>query len=178
MKGFFRSLLNRVTSRRENARSKPHGCPNCRSQNVYYSKKRSCYVCEDCAETFTPEPEVERQTVFFSYGHDGNIELVFRLKADLERRGHRVWIDTADIKSGDNWRRSITEGLTSASRVLSFLSRHSVRSPSVCLDELRIALCVKGSYIKTVLLEKEERGLSPHNVAEYPVARYERLERG
>jgi hypothetical protein len=30
--------------------------------------------------------------IFFSYGHDANRELVDRFKADLEARGHKVWV--------------------------------------------------------------------------------------
>ena len=27
-------------------------CPFCRSEDIYYSKKRKLFVCEDCDETF------------------------------------------------------------------------------------------------------------------------------
>jgi len=39
--------------------------------------------------------------------HDSNEELVRRIKADLEKRGHDVWFDKSQIKFGDDWRRSI-----------------------------------------------------------------------
>ena len=50
--------------------------------------------------------------LFLSYGHDANEELVRRIKTDLEKRGHDVWFDKSEIKFGDDWRRSITEGIT------------------------------------------------------------------
>lgn len=144
---FFNRLLKFVIDRK-----------SLHSKNL---SENNFYKCENFSNEMDSQSMNRTQKVFFSYGHDDNIELVHRLKSDLELRGHQVWIDTTDIKSGDDWRRSITEGLTSSSKVLSFLSKHSVRSPGVCLDELKIALSVKGSYIKTVLLEKEEKVRPP-----------------
>ena len=94
--------------------------------------------------------------IFLSYGHDRNAELVQRIKADLEAAGHRVWIDADKIKGGDDWRRSIVEGLTGSDWTVAFLSQYSTRSPGVCLDELAIALNVKGGTIATVLVEAED----------------------
>jgi len=36
------------------------------------------------------------------------------LKADLAKRGHDIWFDKSEIKFGDDWRRSITEAITSS----------------------------------------------------------------
>jgi TIR domain len=91
--------------------------------------------------------------IFLSYGHDQNTPLVERIRADLETAGHAVWIDNAKIKSGDDWRRSIVDGLFDTDWTLAFLSNHSTRDPGVCLDELAIALHVKGGTIATVLVE-------------------------
>lgn len=139
-------------------------CPYCSSDNVYYSKKRACFVCEDCEENFTQEEvseDTKSQKLFFSYGHDENVPLVLRLKRDLEARGHQIWFDKSNIKAGDDWREDITHGLLEASEVLSFLSKHSVRQPGVCLDEIRIALCEKSNAIQTILLEKEDEVVPP-----------------
>lgn len=144
-------------------------CPFCGSDCTYFSKKKKLYICEECEESFPMQEEVSEhspQRIFFSYGHDNNVPLVLKLKSDLESRGHFVWIDNTEIHSGDDWRRSITDGLMSTSGVLSFLSKHSVRNPGVCLDELRIALCAKGSLVKTVLLEREEDVLPPSTLCD------------
>lgn len=93
--------------------------------------------------------------IFLSYGHDQNAPLVERIAADLRAAGHEVWIDTAEIKGGQDWRRSIVDGVLKSDWTLGFLSRHSTRDPGVCLDELTIALHVKGGNIATVLLEPE-----------------------
>lgn len=103
--------------------------------------------------------------IFLSYGHDSNEDLVRRIKADLERRGHDVWFDKSEIKTGHDWRRSITEGILDSHRVLSFLSKHSTRDPGVCLDEIGIALSAKGGNILTILVENEREVKPPASIS-------------
>jgi len=151
-------------------------CPFCGSEDIYYSKKRKVFVCEDCDETFVEEDERSASAMkadlgtdlelFFSYGHDRNRFLVERIRADLEARGHHVWIDSSEIKTGDHWRKDILDGLMNSAKVIAFLSEHSTRNPGVCLDELKIAVCVKGAAIKTVLLEPESRVKQPSTISE------------
>ena len=146
-------------------------CPKCNSEDVYFSKKKQLYVCEDCEHRFSIDVESLQEkpektlSLFFSYGHDSNEELVFRLKQDLEKRGHIIWIDKQKIKSGHNWRQSILEGISNSESVLAFLSKHSVRDPGVCRDELQIALC-KDAVINTILLENENEVSVPASVAD------------
>ena len=98
--------------------------------------------------------------IFLSYGHDANQPLVDQIKSDLESQGHDVWIDYEKIYVGQNWRDSITEGITKSDYVMAFLSTHSTRDPGVCRDELAIALSVKHGAIQTVLIESE-KSVSP-----------------
>ncbi len=102
--------------------------------------------------------------IFLSYGHDGNEELVKQLKADLEARGHDVWFDKSEIKFGDDWRRTITDGILASDWMFSFLSKHSTRDPGVCLDEVSIALGVKGGIISTILVENEQEVVPPVSI--------------
>jgi hypothetical protein len=102
--------------------------------------------------------------IFLSYGHDHNEELVRLIKTDLENRGHDVWFDKNEIKFGDEWRRSITDGILGSNRVLSFLSKHSTRDPGVCRDEIAIAIGVKGGKIQTILVESEKEVQPPVNI--------------
>lgn len=150
-------------------------CPFCGSEDIYFSKKRKMFVCEDCDKTFSEQQLSEELKsastdggleLFFSYGHDKNRLLVERIKRDLEKRGHHVWIDASEIKAGDNWRDDILNGVLNASSVIAFLSEHSTRNPGVCLDELKIAVCVKGADIKTVLLEPENRIKPPATISD------------
>jgi tetratricopeptide (TPR) repeat protein len=102
--------------------------------------------------------------IFLSYGHDQNAELVEMIKNDLEKRGHDVWFDKSEIKTGDDWRRSITDGLSASDKVLSFLSKHATRDPGVCRDEIAIAIGVKGGNIQTILVENETEVKPPVNI--------------
>ena len=139
-------------------------CPKCSSGNVVFSKKRGAYICEDCGHVL-PEAPIAPLRIFLSYGHDANEELVRRIKTDLEKRGHDVWFDKNEIKFGDEWRRSITDGILQSNRVLSFLSKHSTRDPGVCLDEIAIAIGAKGGNIQTILVESEREVKLPPSIA-------------
>lgn len=90
--------------------------------------------------------------LFFSYGHDCTRQ-VLRIKRDLEREGYQVWLDTEGIVPGADWRGQITEAILACDMVVAFLSEHSLRRDSVCLNELAIAVSHKSGFIKTVLLE-------------------------
>lgn len=104
--------------------------------------------------------------IFFSYPHDGNGPLVLRLKADLEARGHTVWLDSQQIGGGAEWRRSITAGILASDGAVAFLSRHSVRDPGVCLNEIAIVLAEKGDEaLVTVLVEPERQVAAPATVS-------------
>ena len=105
-----------------------------------------------------------RLRIFLSYGHDQNEALVKLIKADLEKRGHDVWIDKSEIKFGDDWRRAITDGILGR-RVLAFLSKHAMRDPGVCRDEIAIALGVNNGNIQTILVESETEVKPPANIS-------------
>lgn len=127
-------------------------CIKCKSENIYYSKKRQLYICEDCDYEFSDE--IIPQKVFLSYGHDGNQPLVDEIYKALKERGHIPWIDYTEIKVGNEWRLKITHGINDSKFFLSCLSNHSVRVPGVCLDEIAIALSQKSCRIFTILLEE------------------------
>lgn len=137
-------------------------CPFCNTENIYFSKKRNKYFCEECLQEF--ELEDTKKSVFFSYGHDKNAIFVKKLKDDLEQKGYTVWIDESEIKVGEDWRNKITTGIMKSNNVLVFLSEHSTRNPGVCLDEIKIALCVKNGNIHTVLVEDEKKVNPPASI--------------
>ena len=142
-------------------------CPSCGSEDIYYSKKRKCFVCEDCEVTFEQNQTARNaRSLFFSYGHDVNRVIVDRIKSDLEGLGFSVWIDYERIAPGNDWRSCITQGILSSNTVLAFLSSHSARKNGVCRDELRIALCERCAYIQPILLESPNSFTPPQNIAE------------
>ena len=98
--------------------------------------------------------------IFISYGHPEE-EICLELCKYLEKRGHSVWFDRNKINHGDDWRESIIAGLENSNGVIACLSKHSTRSPGVCLDELTIAVGIKGNVIKTILLDDEKNVIPP-----------------
>lgn len=147
-------------------------CPKC-SEPSKFSPKRGQYYCSECEVAFdAPAQAIAPQTVFLSYAHksereedfDVSEELVWLIKAELERDGHTVWIDHEGIRGGSQWRERITAAILSHAHFLSFLSRRSVREPGVCLNEIAIAL--GGSrHIQTVLTEDEGQVSPPLTIS-------------
>ncbi|MCQ2752215.1 MAG: toll/interleukin-1 receptor domain-containing protein, partial [Coriobacteriales bacterium] len=99
----------------------------------------------------------QKLKVFLSYGHDENEFIVNKIKEYLEDTNkYNVWVDTSEIKEGDNWRQKIIDGIKSSDGVLSCLSEHAVRNGGVCTDEIKITLNFKdNTQFKTILLEPE-----------------------
>lgn len=105
-------------------------------------------------------------SLFFSYGHDRNSQLVLDyLKPALEKVGFKIWVDKTEIKTGDDWRDSIVNGLEKSNGVIAYLSKYSVRDPGVCRDELRIARSISGCKIITVMLESPAEVQPPLTVS-------------
>ena len=136
-------------------------CPQCQTEAT---RVGTFWVCGVHGPLPEPKPFAPLR-LFLSYGHDANEELVRRIKADLEKRGHEVWFYQSEIKAGDDWRRSITEGITNSHKFISFLSKHSTRDPGVCRDEIAIAIGVKGGNIQTVLVESFDEVKPPVNIS-------------
>ena len=147
-------------------------CPQC-FELATFSKKRNQYYCSECELAFDPPaPQIEPQTIFLSYAHkseraedyDVSEELVLLIKDELEKDGHKVWIDHEGITAGAQWRERITTAILSHTHFLSFLSRRSVRDPGVCLNEIAIALG-SGRQIQTLLTESEETVRQPLTIS-------------
>ena len=150
--------MNKIPDTPDDPDAQP--CPQCGEATVHVG---AFSVCPTHGQISEPR-QFTALRVFLSYGHDANEELVRRIKADLEQRGHDVWFDRTEIKAGDDWRRTITDGILQSQRVVSFLSKHSTRDPGVCRDEVAIAIGVKGGNIQTVLVESEAEVQPPVNI--------------
>ena len=141
----------------------PVTCPHCGSTDTSWKTKASLWECQSCEERFPGSPPVtahrvlgERaarpKAIFFSYGHDAHRELVERFQADLEKRGHKDWIDSKEIRTWDDWKGRITRGINDSELAIAFLSRHAMRDPGVCRNEIAIAMNRFGT-VYPVLLE-------------------------
>jgi len=150
--------MNKTPDISDNPDARP--CPQCGQTLVHVG---AFWVCPTHGQAPEPRPFTALR-IFLSYGHDANEEVVRRIKAGLEQRGHDVWFDKTEIKAGDDWRRAITDGILHSQRVVSFLSKHSTRDPGVCRDEIAIAIGVKGGNIQTVLVESETEVQPPVSI--------------
>lgn len=141
----------------------PSRCPLCGDSAISYKSKAALWECQNCEQRFTgsaPDTEKRRpddraaspKAIFFSYGHDLNKELVKLFRADLEKRGHQVWYDEKDIGNWDDWKGKITRGIDSSQLAIAFISKHSVRDPGVCRNEIAIAMNRFGE-VYPILLE-------------------------
>lgn len=124
-------------------------CPECHSTDIRYFESRNRYSCNNCGCGFSDQNhEAKKLRIFISYGHDNNEELVRLIRTDLEKRGHDVWFDKNKIKFGDEWRRSITEGIVDSHRILSFLLNTLHAIPGYVLMKLPLQLALKGAIYK------------------------------
>lgn len=74
----------------------------------------------------TPRDE-RRPTVFISY-HHGDEDFANRLIADLRAAGHACWIDTSEIKGGDEWVMTIAEGIINSYALAPIITLNALRS--------------------------------------------------
>jgi len=73
-------------------------------------------------------PTEERSpTIFINYSHN-DAAFVQRLIEDLNRAGHSIWIDTTNIKGGDEWMRSIADGINNSYAFIVLCTHDSLKS--------------------------------------------------
>lgn len=81
--------------------------------------------------------------LFLSYAREDGQMLARKLKEDLEALNLDVWMDVSSIEVGDDWRRTIEDGIRDAHIVIFLMSPCYVRrrddQPNVCLQELSFA---------------------------------------
>lgn len=126
-------------------------CSYCNSDNIYFSKKKNLYICEDCGKELTEEKKLISKNLFLSYGHDPNfqehIALAYRLRDDLKNSKHNVWFDEERLKPGYDWELFIENGLNELAQnkensfLILLLTPYAVRRPNgYCLNEVAKAL--------------------------------------
>lgn len=98
--------------------------------------------------------------VFFSYprSKDNTSSICDDIFNIIASHGHKVWRDKDNLFTdyGVDWRKKITEAIRDSQVVVSCLNKHAVRDDSGCLEELKIAVSLKGGNIKGILLDSIE----------------------
>lgn len=147
-------------------------CPKCKKTKIAVLEGMG--MCWDCGYQFSltdTAPENYAKTaspmhLFLSYGRPEN-PIVRKIYEALKERGHTAWFDESEIRTGYDWRAQIQKGVEDSQGVVACLSEHAVRDRGVCLDELAIAVGVKGAgCIHSVLLGPEEVVKPPATVGQ------------
>jgi hypothetical protein len=85
---------------------------------------------EKCTQLSKLDRLMKRATLFFSYSHKDK-EFVMKIYEYLKSEGFKIWIDSNDIKMGDNCIEEINKGFSEAINygyILYFVSRNSMTS--------------------------------------------------
>lgn len=78
--------------------------------------------------------------VFISYVRQ-DMEMVERLKSDLEARGIAVWLDKADISPGMNWQHAIRKAISEGMAFIAcFSTNYAARNKTYMNEELQLAI--------------------------------------
>jgi tetratricopeptide (TPR) repeat protein len=92
--------------------------------------------------------------IFISYGRQPkkHVDLVERIKLDLEKNGFKIWIDKENLKSKEDWEIIIEEAIKSNDQIIYMMTDYSTRRPDgYCLNELSYALINKKSIIPVMI---------------------------
>ena len=89
-----------------------------------------------------------KKTIFISYGRDQenpeDVELVRRVKRDLEEEGFEVLMDEEQLRSADVWDEKLENMILNSDWILYFITPYSARRPEgYCLNELAMSLAYK-----------------------------------
>ena len=87
--------------------------------------------------------------IFVSYSRK-DAKIVDRLLSELNEAGHKVWIDRAGIRGGEQWRQQIVTAIDDSDFLLLILSPNSIKSDNV-RKELDLAEGVKKRVLPIVV---------------------------
>lgn len=91
---------------------------------------------------------MREKTIFISYGRDANkpedVDLVKKIKQDLEKRGFKVLIDEEQLRISSDWEHKLEAMIKDSDWMLFFITPYSARRPEgYCLNELAMSLAYK-----------------------------------
>ncbi|SFI70951.1 toll/interleukin-1 receptor domain-containing protein [Nitrosomonas sp. Nm34] len=114
-----------------------------------------------------------KKMVFLSYAKEDR-DRVSELTKALEEHNFNVWIDTKDLRPGENWIEAIQEGLKKSDYILPVLTANSVDKSGFAKSELKLYLDLRNisekrgeepkARIFPVMLDK---GNIPNDLASY-----------
>lgn len=104
--------------------------------------------------------------VFISYSHQDKKYAVL-LAEELRTAGHEVWLDSVNLKLGDNLLKKITAGVKSADALILLISRNSAKSKWVMHEFSAIALNDISKREQRIIPVLIDNGPIPSYLSEY-----------
>ncbi len=106
----------------------------------------------------------DKKTIFISYGRDTNnpqdVELVRKVKRDLEAEGFEVLMDEEQLRTSRDWETDLENMIKASEWMLFFITPYSARKPNgYCLNELSYSLN-RGIPIAPIMVRLMEVPLS------------------
>ena len=96
--------------------------------------------------------------IFISYARRDSRDLAHRLRNDLQKKKHTVWLDTSEIAGGAQWTREIKDGIDNCDVLLALLSDGSYES-AICRAEQLRALRKERRLIPLLVHSKADRSI-------------------
>ena len=113
--------------------------------------------------------------VFISYSRIDASETANTINTYLKDSGHKVFIDTLNIREGDEWWKTIKENISDCDIFVLIVSRSAFRRPEV-KKELELADSMKKRIIPCVNKRYVNYEDLPDNIRKYNGINFERLE--
>ena len=130
-------------------------CPRCGGQDIFFLGDKC--LCGGCGHRFdapAPQQAFVPMRLFLSGLRKDNV-ICQRIYKALKERGHEPWFDQSGTRTGTRWRTTLQEGVRSSQEVVACLSPRPADEPDGGLDELAIAVGVKGGSVHSILLGPE-----------------------
>jgi hypothetical protein len=75
--------------------------------------------------------------IFINYARE-DASFAQRIYFDLKQLGYDVWLDTSDLKAGENWKQAIQRAIKQSNFIISLLSSNSITKKGYVQKELKI----------------------------------------
>jgi hypothetical protein len=113
--------------------------------------------------------------VFISYSRLDASETANTIHTYLKECGHKVFIDTSDIRGGDEWRNTIEKNISDSDIFVLIVSRSAYRRPEV-KKELELADNMKKRIIPCINKRYVNYDDLPDNIKKYNGINFQRLD--
>jgi len=97
--------------------------------------------------------------VFISYSREDS-NIVKKISKDLQKEGVSVWLDVEKLFPGENWASSINEAIKKATAYIYILSKNSLKSKWVVLEQYK-AVTENKTIIPVVIDEYAAKNIPP-----------------